>query len=92
MNASAVAATPPAISNTTPKSHVRRDTTHTLVIGSLKTFVLTQHGTKQDSRSKNDMAFPVPWLRSIETNNSSGNVVNIFIPKQNRATLINVSS
>lgn len=103
MKASAVAETPPVISSITPRSHVMSATKVMIVIAcntwkSERMSLLNieekmievvkrrcRCGLNASCGKKNCSR------TSLHTNNSSGKVVNMFNPKQNRATLINVS-
>jgi len=84
MKARAVAETPPVISKVTPKSQVIRARSidaQSIVVVKNK----CRCGLKLSCEKK------YCSMTSLHTNNSSGSVVNMFNPKQNRATLISVS-
>jgi len=84
MNARVVAETPPVISSMTPKSQVTSATN-------------IEDNKIVDVKNTCRCMLNVSWekkycsMTSLHTNSSSGKVVNMFNPKQKRATLIRVS-
>jgi len=84
MNASAVADTPPVISSITPRSQVMRETVR-------EAMMMADVKKRWRSIEKGSCEKKYCSMTSRQTKSSKGRVVNMFIPKQNRATLIRVS-
>lgn len=84
MYASAVAETPPVISSVTPRSQVINERS----IDEKRIVVV-----KKTCRWRLKLSCEKKYcsITSLQTNSSKGNVVNMFSPKQKRATLISIS-
>ena len=84
MKARAVAETPPVISSMTPRSQVMRETVS-------EEMMMAEVKNRCRSIENGSCAKKYCSITSRQTKSSSGRVVNMLRPKQNRATLIRVS-